>query len=62
MANIKQVYWSANKGKYMCKMLNQNDLCMGPDYMEETLLYLGIYSWYTINTTNSINILSTPDN
>jgi len=61
IGNVNEAYQSTNKVNYLQKILNHNDRCSGPDYMEETLLYLTLQGWYDIVSAKVFNLLLAAD-
>jgi len=55
--NVKEVYWSTNNVNYIQMMLKHNDWCTGLDYMEETVSYIALQSWYHIDSAKVVNLI-----
>jgi hypothetical protein len=61
IGNVNEAYRSTNKVNYFQQMLKHNKRCTGPDYLEETLSYVGLKAWYNIDTAKVVNIVSALD-
>jgi len=62
ISNMKGAYRSSNKVKYIQQMLMHNDQCTGLHYMGETLSYLALQGWYTVDFAKVFNLLPATDN
>jgi len=58
IANLKEAYRSSNKVNHIRHLLKHDDWCKCLDYMQETLSYLALQSWYDIDSAKVFNLLS----
>jgi len=50
IGHVKEVYASTNKANYIPQMLKHNNQCTNLHDIEETLLYVALQDWYSIDS------------